>query len=127
MENRGVAIGCLRRLREAGVRIAIDDFGTGHSSLACLHAFPTDVLKIDRAFVANLDRDLNLVALLRSVTEMARTLGKRVVAEGIETDAQHHLLSELACDMGQGYRFSRPLAPEHVLSFCAQRISMEVA
>ena len=127
MENRGVAIGSLRRLREAGVRIAIDDFGTGHSSLACLHAFPTDVLKVDRAFVANLDRDPNLVALLRSVTEMARTLGKRVVAEGIETDAQHRLLSELACDMGQGYRFSRPLAPEHVLAFCAQRAGMKAA
>lgn len=127
MENRGVAIGSLRRLREAGVRIAIDDFGTGHSSLACLHAFPTDVLKVDRAFVANLDRDPNLVALLRSVTEMARTLGKRVVAEGIETDAQHRLLSELACDMGQGYRFSRPLAPEHVLAFCAQRAGLKAA
>ena len=121
MENPDTAIASLRRLREAGVRIAIDDFGTGHSSLACLHAFPTDVLKIDRAFVANLERDANLVALLRSVTEMARTLGKQVVAEGIETDAQHQLLHELACDMGQGYLFSRPLAPEHVLDFCRQR------
>lgn len=120
MENPDTAISSLRRLREAGVRIAIDDFGTGHSSLACLHAFPTDVLKIDRAFVANLDRDPNLVALLRSVTEMARTLGKQVVAEGIETDAQHQLLRELACDMGQGYLFSRPLAPEQVLAFCRQ-------
>ena len=127
MENREVATASLRRLREAGVQIAIDDFGTGHSSLACLHAFPSDVLKVDRAFVANLDRDPNLVTLLRSVTEMARTLGKRVVAEGIETDAQHHLLHELACELGQGYRFSRPLAPEYLLAFCAQRAEGQAA
>ena len=127
MENRDVAIGSLHRLRDAGVRIAIDDFGTGHSSLACLHAFPSDVLKVDRAFVANLDRDPDAVALLRSVTEMARTLGKRLVAEGIETDAQHRLLNELACELGQGYRFSRPLDPEHLLDFCAQRAKRHAA
>jgi|GEM_PF-2971614 len=58
---------------------------------------------------------------------MARALGKRVVAKGIETDAQQRLLSELACDMGQGYRFSRPLAPGHVPAFCARRARLKVA
>lgn len=127
MKDRDTATGSLRRLREAGIKIAIDDFGTGHSSLACLHAFPSDVLKIDRAFVANLDRDADLVALLRSVTEMARTLGKRVVAEGIETDAQHHLLRGLSCDLGQGYLFSHPLPPEQAILFGAQYTPARVA
>jgi len=73
------------------------------------------------------NREVATASLLRSVTEMARTLGKRVVAEGIETDTQHHLLRELACELGQGYRFSRPLAPEYLLAFCAQRAEAQAA
>ena len=108
----------LRKLRRLGVQIDIDDFGTGHSSLACLHEFPLDVLKIDRSFVANLDCDQGLSIVLQSVIELSQNLGIKVVAEGVETPEQVTLLRSLGCDMGQGYHFSKPLSEPWVKPFC---------
>jgi diguanylate cyclase (GGDEF)-like protein len=116
MQDPDIALQNLHRLRNLGVHIDLDDFGTGHSSLACLHDFPVDTLKIDRSFVANLASDPGLVIVLRAVTELAESLGVSVVAEGIETPEQLELLKQLYCPYGQGYLFSRPLPPEDVAS-----------
>lgn len=103
----------LAPLRERGVLIALDDFGTGYSSLSALHRLPVDVLKIDRSFVSELGQRASADAVVRSVLLLARALGKRVVAEGVETAQQKDLLTELGCDEFQGYLYARPLpAPE---------------
>ncbi len=105
------AVALLERLRALGVRIAIDDYGTGHSSLAYLHRLPADELKIDRAFIADLDSDPRRAAIVRSTIELARDLGLRVVAEGVETEAAWRMLATLGCDMAQGYLIARPADP----------------
>ncbi|MEM6641218.1 MAG: EAL domain-containing protein [Pseudomonadota bacterium] len=99
----------LNTLRDAGVAIAMDDFGTGYSSLAYLQKFPLDALKIDRSFVMNLERNTSSAEICGAIIAMARKLGLRVVAEGIEEVAQYELLAEAGCDQGQGFLFSRPI------------------
>jgi PAS domain S-box-containing protein len=99
----------LRAIKATGVRLAMDDFGTGHSSLACLHEFPFDVLKIDRSFVANLGRGRAFASLVQAITLLARNLGIKVVAEGVETADQVTLLQTLDCEFAQGYHFGRPM------------------
>ena len=98
----------LQRLQQQGVRIALDDFGTGYSSLAYLNELVFNTLKIDRAFVANLPADKS-VAIVKAIIAVAGTLGKQVVAEGIETESQYRKLASLGCDLGQGYLLCRPL------------------
>lgn len=101
------AAAMLFRLRALGVRLSIDDFGTGYSSLTYLHRFPIDTLKIDRSFVAVLDKD-NL-EIVRTILNLAENLGMDVVAEGVETQEQMALLRNLSCQSGQGYFFSKPM------------------
>lgn len=99
----------LRRMRLHGAQIAIDDFGTGHSSLSLLSRLDVQCLKIDQSFVQAMqsgDRDL---ALIEAVMAMSRTLGLRIVAEGVETAEQADRLRLMHCDYGQGYRFAPPL------------------
>jgi EAL domain-containing protein (putative c-di-GMP-specific phosphodiesterase class I) len=102
------ATAVLQPLRALGVRIALDDFGTGFSSLGHLAELPVDELKIDRRFVIGLGRRAQDDALVRAVCQLARELGLRVVAEGVETAAQEYTLLEHGCRLGQGYRFRRP-------------------
>ncbi|SOD74096.1 diguanylate cyclase (GGDEF)-like protein [Jatrophihabitans sp. GAS493] len=102
----------LRNLRELGVRIAIDDFGTGYSSLNRLEKLPANVLKIDRSFVAAIPDNAAEVPVLRAIVAMATALKLTIVAEGVETPRQAHVLTELGCSHAQGYFFGRP-APEH--------------
>ena len=104
----GTTNDALRRLQQQEVRIALDDFGTGYSSLAYLNELVFDTLKIDRAFVANLPADKS-EAIIKAVIAVAGTLGKQVVAEGIETESQYRKLASLGCDVGQGYLLCRPL------------------
>ena len=109
MENPQVASSLLMRLRVNGVRIAIDDFGTGYSSLSYLRQFPVDVLKVDRSFVRRIEDTQELVEIVRTIGSLARQLGLRVIAEGIENAEQLNLIRALDCEYGQGYFFSRPL------------------
>lgn len=111
VEDMDEAAATLAGLRALGVRVQIDDFGTGHSSLAFLHRFPVDVLKIDRAFIARLGEDAVSASVVKTVVLLTQALGAGVVAEGIETDLQRRHLLHLGCPLGQGYLFSKPLPP----------------
>jgi EAL domain-containing protein (putative c-di-GMP-specific phosphodiesterase class I) len=118
MQHREVAQDLLGQFRARGVRLAMDDFGTGYSSLSYLQEFPLDVLKVDRAFVANATGGRAHAALLHAVVTLADNLGLRVVAEGIETEEQLVLLQALGCASGQGYLLARPMLDEDVASLC---------
>lgn len=102
----------LRALRALGVSVAVDDFGTGFSSLAKLQSLPLDALKVDRSFVERLAAIPSSLPLVRAVVTLARELGMRVVAEGVETAEQLTALRALGCDLVQGYLFARPAPPE---------------
>ena len=106
-------------LRELGVRIAIDDFGTGYSALAQLQHFPLDVLKIDRAFVARMDRAGAPAAVVRALVTIGEALSLRVIAEGVETAEQQRHLTQLGCEGAQGYLWARPLAPAEATAWLA--------
>lgn len=99
----------LRRLAELGLRVAVDDFGTGYSSLAQLTRLPVNVLKIDRAFVDGLEKSEESRTLIRAVIGIGRSLGLKLIAEGVETGTQQRELCTYGCDMIQGYYFHRPL------------------
>jgi diguanylate cyclase (GGDEF)-like protein len=103
----------LDELREMGVMIAIDDFGTGFSSLSQLQQLPIDEIKIDRSFVSGMESDRNDAVLVRSIIELARNLGLRVTAEGVETEETRLTLRRLGCDFAQGFHVGRPMAAEH--------------
>jgi EAL domain-containing protein (putative c-di-GMP-specific phosphodiesterase class I)/CheY-like chemotaxis protein len=107
--NQGAALENLARLRMRGFDLSIDDFGTGFSSLAQLVRTPFSEIKIDRSFVSRLATDLAARTLVESVVAMARRLGLRTVAEGIETETQREILLGLDCDMGQGYLFAKAM------------------
>jgi EAL domain-containing protein (putative c-di-GMP-specific phosphodiesterase class I) len=109
MENVEHSIASLRALRDMGISIAIDDFGTGFSSLSYLSKFSVDSLKIDRAFVVEMTASTQGLALVSTIINLAHALKLKVVAEGVETEAQARLLRELDCDEMQGYLFSRPV------------------
>jgi diguanylate cyclase (GGDEF)-like protein/PAS domain S-box-containing protein len=102
----------LIKFRDAGIQVAIDDFGTGYSSLSYIKRFDIDYLKIDRSFVSNLETDADNMALTEAIIVMAHKLGIKVIAEGVETDAQYALLAEAGCDYAQGYLFSKPIPSE---------------
>ena len=99
----------LAQLKALGVRLSIDDFGTGYSSLSRLRRIPVDTLKIDRAFISNMDSDPESGEIVRIIIMLAHNLGLKVVAEGTETEEQVNLLKQLNCEMTQGYFFSRPV------------------
>ncbi|HTL38266.1 MAG TPA: EAL domain-containing protein, partial [Kofleriaceae bacterium] len=108
IDDSEATLGRLRALKALGVRLAIDDFGTGYSSLAYLERFPVDLLKIDRSFVDKIGLGDGESPLARAILGLGRELGMRVVAEGIETEAQWTRLRELGCELGQGFYLARP-------------------
>lgn len=117
MSDIDAMIGVLARLKELGVLLALDDFGTGYSSLNYLRRLPVDYVKIDRAFVSGIASDSEEWALGVAIVKVATSLGKRTLAEGIETAAQLAHLRSLGCDLGQGYLFARPLEADAAEAF----------
>ncbi|CAM5286497.1 EAL domain-containing protein [Thauera mechernichensis] len=118
MEGSERAIARLDQLRALGVGLAIDDFGTGYSSLAYLKRFPIDELKIDRLFVRGIDRNPRDAALVSAIVSLGHSLGLRVVAEGVETQAHLMVLHAQGCDLAQGFHFSRPLPWDEFVAVC---------
>ncbi|MEW5756586.1 MAG: EAL domain-containing protein [Pseudomonadota bacterium] len=114
MKDAKAASLVLSRLREMGVFISVDDFGTGYSSLSYLKKLPLHVLKIDRSFIMDIERDDDDKAIVASIISMGHSLNLEVLAEGIETEGQLRLLSDMGCDLGQGYLFSRPVPAEEL-------------
>ena len=110
MADPARTLATLDQLRRIGVGIAIDDFGTGYSSLTHLKRLPVDEIKIDKSFVLSMGSDASDEAIVRSVIDLARNLGIRVVAEGVEDGIVADALLARGCDLGQGYLYSRPLS-----------------
>jgi EAL domain-containing protein (putative c-di-GMP-specific phosphodiesterase class I) len=96
-------------LKSIGVTLTIDDFGTGYSSLSYLKQLPIDAIKIDRAFVSNMDETNRDKAIVQMIMQLAQELGFKVVAEGVETERQKELLTVMGCDLLQGFLFSKPV------------------
>ncbi len=100
----------LKLIKKTGIQIALDDFGTGYSSLEYLQQFPFDILKIDRCFIRNINRHNTNAVITQAIIQMAHQLGLKVVAEGVETEAELEFLKANKCDEVQGFLFSRPLS-----------------
>jgi EAL domain-containing protein (putative c-di-GMP-specific phosphodiesterase class I) len=109
---RDRAIELLGQLRALGVSLALDDFGTGYSSLSYLKSFPIDMLKIDRSFVAEMLTDHTTASIIEAIVSMTRILGLKVLAEGVEDQAQLAFLKQLGCDIVQGFYVSAAIAPD---------------
>lgn len=110
----------LKELKALGVHLSIDDFGTGYSSLSRLHAFPVDALKIDRAFISKIGTDAESLEMVRVIVMLAHNLGLSVVAEGVETAEQMEQLTQMDCEVAQGFLFSRPVDHSSAEKFLEQ-------
>jgi len=114
MDRVDGALATLARLRELGVGLSIDDFGTGYSSLSYLSSLPIDSLKIDASFVRGMRTGSKEAEVVRAIVTLGASLGKSVIAEGIETESQFAQLRGMGCEAGQGFHLSRPLVAENV-------------
>ena len=119
MENPERAVEILTWLKTFGASLALDDFGTGYSSLSYLHRFPCDTIKVDRSLVRDSGLNGSTPLILRSVIALAHELGKEVVAEGVETQADAGYLRSIGCEYGQGYYYGEPMAAKDVASLLA--------
>ena len=117
------ALPLLGELQRLGVTLAIDDFGTGYSSLSHLSTLPIDCLKIDRSFVSRLQTSANEAAVVRSIILLGSSLGKAVVAEGIETQPQLEQLREMGCRLGQGFLMARPMTAQAITAHLNQHLT----
>jgi len=113
----------MNSLKELGIRVAIDDFGTGYSSLAYLKKLPLDQLKISNDFVRDIGTDPNDAIIVDTIISMAKHMGLRVVAEGVETDEQLRFLDEKGCHIYQGYYFSKPLPKDRFVDYLETEIT----
>ena len=123
MDNAELTIETLHRLRKLGIKISIDDFGSGYSSLSYLKNLPIDTLKIDRTFVTDIGIGSSDAAIIKTIITLAHNLRLKTIAEGVETEEQSTILSNLGCDEMQGYLFSKPLPADALESFLKARQS----
>ena len=127
MDTPERTIAILHNLKKIGVRIALDDFGTGYSSLSYLKLFPIDSLKIDQSFVRDITYDPNDAAIARMVIILGHTLNEKVIAEGVETEAQLRFLQTQNCDEIQGFLFSAPLPAEEFVDLLREGRCLKLA
>ena len=124
MSDPARALDILRQLSDSGVRLSLDDFGTGYSSMSYLRELPVDELKVDRSFVTDMTGDAKDHLLVRTAVELGHNLGMSVVAEGVEDEPTMHALSNLGCDVAQGYPLARPMT---VAAFAAWRQKLRIS
>jgi diguanylate cyclase len=110
-------------LQQMGIRVSIDDFGTGYSSLAYLRRMPIDKIKIDRSFVMDMAGNDSDMMIVKTMIKLAHGLGKRILAEGVESQMQVQLLKNMSCDAVQGYYFAKPLTEADAITFCRNQLS----
>lgn len=127
MRNAGRAAGILQVLRSMNVLVAIDDFGTGYSSLSYLNQFPVHMVKIDQSFVSQIGEHGETVKLAAAIIAMAHELGLKVIAEGVETEAQARYLLAHGCDQFQGYLYGRPQEAACFGDLLADQSSVDLA
>jgi EAL domain-containing protein (putative c-di-GMP-specific phosphodiesterase class I) len=120
MTDPAAAVAVLHQLSAAGVRLSIDDFGTGYSSLAYLKRLPVDEVKLDKSFVMGMTADPDDAAIVRSTVELARNLGLRMVAEGVEDQATWEALAAMGCELAQGYYLATPMPAEEATAWLAE-------
>jgi len=109
----------LHLLRTLGVRLSLDDFGTGYSSLIHMRNLPVDEIKIDKSFIMGMKHNESDAAIVRSIISLAHSLGHEVVAEGVDDEETFRMLSELGCDLAQGYYLTPPLPPDELMKWLA--------
>lgn len=117
MRNVDASLDLLREMKILGCRIYMDDFGTGYSSLAYLSQFPIDVIKVDKSFIDGIGIDRRKEVLVKTMVNMAHSLGLGTIAEGVETHEQLDFLKDINCDAIQGYVTSKPLEEKELVSF----------
>jgi len=127
MHDAEQAITILTQLRALGIELAIDDFGTGYSSLDRLKRMPIQTLKIDRSFISDVTRNADDAAIVSAILSMAHSLNLKVVAEGVETEAQLAFLAGRRCDAAQGYLLSRPIAADRFARLLRDRDARRIA
>ena len=120
LHDAEAALATLEGLRRMNVQVYLDDFGTGYSSLSYLHQLPADALKIDRSFVSRLGTDRTADVMIQTIIDLAHTLGKQVIAEGIETADQATALETMGCDQGQGFYYAKPVESAEISALLAR-------
>lgn len=115
MENPEQAVEIMKLLKELGAGLSLDDFGTGYSSLSYLHRFPVDTIKIDKSFIRDAAREGATPVILRSIVAMSHELGKKVVAEGVETASDADYLRSIGCEFAQGFYFGEPMSEKQAM------------
>ena len=126
-DYKDTAMLMLNQLREIGVEINIDDFGTGYSNLSYLLQLPISTLKIDRSFISPMTTEGNNVEIIQTILALARSLGLKVIAEGVETEDQLEQLKKLNCEGAQGYYFARPMTFEDVKTYLDEKLSINIS
>lgn len=126
IEDPELALSLLHDLRNDGIPLYIDDFGTGYSSLSYLQKLPVDYIKIDQSFVANMSHSNDSAMIVRSTIDLVRDLGRKTVAEGVESLAHWEQLSRLGCDFAQGYFIAKPMPAEEFQAWAGAFISPEI-
>jgi diguanylate cyclase (GGDEF)-like protein len=125
MAEPDIALAAMRRLKERGVTIALDDFGTGYSSIGYLRSFPFDRLKLDRSICADITTNANVQQLVQGTVAIARSMGLKVTAEGIEDEFQAKFLRLAGCELLQGFHFNRPMPVSEIMPFLTAPVELQ--
>lgn len=126
VQDDGANLRMMHRLKEAGIKLAIDDFGTGYSCLSYLRDIPGDYLKVDRSFVMELPGHNKAEAVIQAIVSLGKSLDYRIIAEGIENEAQASFLKGIGCDIAQGFLFSKALEAQALQQWVSTHFSAEV-